>query len=167
MTILFAAGNAGVDANSDGKIDNGSVGSPATAKNDITVGASENDRPPTGSSCPGGNNGYANFALINPTTPTFSDVPIGSTFYADIETLAARTILSGATCSGGSGLCFRPNDNVRRGELSKVVRRAMEASGTPIPGSTPTATTAPGQPTSTPIPQPTSTPIPQPTNTPG
>ena len=44
MTILFSAGNAGVDANANGVIDSGSMGSPGTAKNVITVGASENDR---------------------------------------------------------------------------------------------------------------------------
>ena len=44
MTITFSAGNAGVDANGDGVIDGGSIGAPATAKNVISVGASENDR---------------------------------------------------------------------------------------------------------------------------
>lgn len=45
FAILFAAGNDGSDANSDGKIDLTSVTSPGTAKNCITVGASENQRP--------------------------------------------------------------------------------------------------------------------------
>ena len=45
MTITFSAGNAGADNNNDGLVDNDSIGSPATAKNVITVGASENDRP--------------------------------------------------------------------------------------------------------------------------
>lgn len=44
ILITFSAGNAGIDANSDGIVDNGSMGSPATAKNALTVGASENDR---------------------------------------------------------------------------------------------------------------------------
>jgi len=44
MLILFAAGNAGTDANSNGEIDFDSMGSPATSKNVLTVGASENDR---------------------------------------------------------------------------------------------------------------------------
>ena len=43
MLITFSAGNAGVDANGDGVIDNDSTDSPATAKNVLTVGASEND----------------------------------------------------------------------------------------------------------------------------
>ncbi|WP_407355792.1 PGF-pre-PGF domain-containing protein [Methanolobus sp. WCC5] len=44
MLILFSAGNSGIDANSDGVIDQGSIGSPGTAKNCLTVGASENER---------------------------------------------------------------------------------------------------------------------------
>ncbi|MBV9791828.1 MAG: S8 family serine peptidase, partial [Chloroflexi bacterium] len=44
MTITFSAGNEGTDANANGVIDNDSTGSPATAKNVITIGASENDR---------------------------------------------------------------------------------------------------------------------------
>ena len=45
MVVCFAAGNPGQDANSNGVIDLGSVQAPGTAKNCITVGASENDRP--------------------------------------------------------------------------------------------------------------------------
>ncbi len=44
MVITFSAGNEGIDANSDGVIDNDSIGSPGTSKNVITVGASENQR---------------------------------------------------------------------------------------------------------------------------
>ena len=44
MIILFSAGNSGMDANRDGKVDPDSMGSPGTAKNCITVGASENVR---------------------------------------------------------------------------------------------------------------------------
>ncbi len=42
LLIIFAAGNSGKDNNRDGVIDQGSVGSPGTAKNTLTVGASEN-----------------------------------------------------------------------------------------------------------------------------
>jgi subtilisin family serine protease len=45
MLVTFSAGNEGIDANSDGVIDNDSMGAPATAKNVLTVGASENSRP--------------------------------------------------------------------------------------------------------------------------
>lgn len=42
MLILFAAGNSGIDRDRDGRVDPGSVGSPGTAKNVLTVGASKN-----------------------------------------------------------------------------------------------------------------------------
>ena len=42
MLIIYAAGNSGVDKNKDGRIDPNSVGPPGTAKNTLTVGASEN-----------------------------------------------------------------------------------------------------------------------------
>ncbi|MEZ5335429.1 MAG: S8 family serine peptidase [Methanolobus sp.] len=45
MLILFSAGNSGRDLNYNGVIDMGSIGSPGTAKNCLTVGASENYRP--------------------------------------------------------------------------------------------------------------------------
>jgi subtilisin family serine protease len=46
FTILFAAGNDGIDAQDPlGVVDQDSLGAPATAKNAITVGASENNRP--------------------------------------------------------------------------------------------------------------------------
>jgi len=45
MTILFSAGNSGVDSNSDGEIDDDSLGAPSTGKNVVTVAAGENDRP--------------------------------------------------------------------------------------------------------------------------
>lgn len=44
MIITYAAGNAGTDANGDGVVDSGSMNMPGTAKNVITVGASENVR---------------------------------------------------------------------------------------------------------------------------
>ncbi|MBC7224599.1 MAG: S8 family serine peptidase, partial [Anaerolineae bacterium] len=42
--VVVAAGNAGVDADRDGVVDRASVGTPATAKNCLAVGASENYR---------------------------------------------------------------------------------------------------------------------------
>src|SRR4029079_5506799 len=44
MCIVVAAGNDGTDAHGDGQINLGSVTSPGTAKNCITVGACENLR---------------------------------------------------------------------------------------------------------------------------
>lgn len=44
MLLVFAAGNDGIDGNRDGVIDLDSMVSPGTAKNVLTVGASENQR---------------------------------------------------------------------------------------------------------------------------
>ncbi len=43
MVITFSAGNSGTDSNRDGVVDLDSMGSPGTAKNCITVGASESN----------------------------------------------------------------------------------------------------------------------------
>ncbi|THV26538.1 S8 family serine peptidase [Glycomyces paridis] len=53
MLVLFAAGNDGEDADADGLIDPDSMGSPGTAKNCLTVGATENDRPSGSDPAPG------------------------------------------------------------------------------------------------------------------
>ncbi len=42
MLLMFAAGNSGQDENNDGRVDEDSIGTPATAKNVLSVGASEN-----------------------------------------------------------------------------------------------------------------------------
>ena len=42
MLVMFAAGNSGEDKNNDGRVDEDSIGTPATAKNVLSVGASEN-----------------------------------------------------------------------------------------------------------------------------
>ncbi|MBN1371976.1 MAG: S8 family serine peptidase [Anaerolineaceae bacterium] len=44
MTVVVSAGNDGVDVNDDGYVDLNSITSPATAKNVITIGASDNER---------------------------------------------------------------------------------------------------------------------------
>jgi serine protease AprX len=70
--ICFSAGNDGTDNNKDGVIDAGSVGSPGTAKNCITVGASENDRPSF--KFPGDRNKYGEGWPANfPAEPIASD----------------------------------------------------------------------------------------------
>jgi hypothetical protein len=53
MLVLFAAGNDGEDFDSDGLIDPDSMGAPGTAKNCLTVGASENNRPNGSDPAPG------------------------------------------------------------------------------------------------------------------
>ena len=45
--VLYSAANNGVDADANGVIDTDEIASPATAKNVLTVGAMENNRPPS------------------------------------------------------------------------------------------------------------------------
>jgi hypothetical protein len=103
MVITFSAGNEGTDANSNGVVDNDSIGSPATAKNVLTVGASENARADnypcdmsltytsqdayqTGQTCNSMGGNQANFLgtwgsrypADFPTNPLFSDVTAGN-----------------------------------------------------------------------------------------
>src|SRR5207248_2185472 len=61
MLLVFAAGNAGVDANADNATDAGSIGPPATAKDTLAVGASEDQR---------GNNFTS--GELTPGTPLYS-----------------------------------------------------------------------------------------------
>jgi hypothetical protein len=55
----------------------------------------------------------------------FTDVPEGSTFYDFVVCMACQGIISGYTtgCETGDP-CFRPNNNVTRGQLSKIVANA-------------------------------------------
>jgi hypothetical protein len=55
----------------------------------------------------------------------FTDVPPGHTFYAAIRCLACRGIINGYTrgCETGDP-CFRPGNNVTRGQLAKIVSNA-------------------------------------------
>lgn len=48
MLVTVAAGNAGTDADRDGVVDSSSLNAPASAKNVLTVGASESGRPAGG-----------------------------------------------------------------------------------------------------------------------
>jgi hypothetical protein len=60
-----------------------------------------------------------------PATPTFVDVPPAHPFYRYIEAAAAAGIVSGYTCGAPGEPCpgayFRPNNDVTRGQLSKIV----------------------------------------------
>lgn len=57
--------------------------------------------------------------LHTPATPTFSDVPAGSPFFAFVETAVYKTVVSGYT--DGS---FRPGSDATRAQLAKIVQRA-------------------------------------------
>jgi hypothetical protein len=60
------------------------------------------------------------WALQNPATPSFSDVPAGSTFYTYIETAVCHAVLGGY--SDGT---FRPNASATRGQIAKIVYNAV------------------------------------------
>ncbi len=86
---------------------------------------------------------------LSPTiTPThaphigqFEDVPPGSTFYTFVECMGTRGIIGGYPCGGPGEPCyvppkpyFRTNNNVTRGQVSKMVASAAGWSD-PVPSS--------------------------------
>jgi hypothetical protein len=62
----------------------------------------------------------AGWPLINPTTPTFSDVPVENPFYTYIETAFCHGVITGY--SDGT---FRPFNNATRGQISKIVYESV------------------------------------------
>jgi hypothetical protein len=65
---------------------------------------------------------------VPPDRQTFSDVPPAGTFWVWVERIASRAIISGYPCGGPGEGCdplqrpyFRPNNNVTRGQLAKIV----------------------------------------------
>jgi len=82
MVIVFAVGNDGQDANGDGIIDPTSARPPATAKNAIAVGATENRRPTLSPLSPYQNYGQFSGLVANP----LRNDPMGD---AGIDGLAA------------------------------------------------------------------------------
>ena len=67
----------------------------------------------------------ANLPAYTPATPTFRDVPATNPFYTYIERAAHANVISGYNCGGVGepcpGLYYRPNNNITRGQFSKVV----------------------------------------------
>jgi hypothetical protein len=86
--------------------------------------------------------GVTETATVSPTpVPTscpveFNDVPPGSTFYDFIRCLACRGIVGGYPCGGPGEPCpgsyYRPNNNVTRGQVSKIVSESA-AFTDPVP----------------------------------
>jgi hypothetical protein len=58
-----------------------------------------------------------------PTTPTFDDVPLGHTFYTDIEWLAAEGVTKG--CNPPDNDLFCPDASVTRGQMAAFLHRAL------------------------------------------
>jgi hypothetical protein len=67
----------------------------------------------------------AGWSVLNPATPTFSDVPTTDPFYAFIETAVCHEIVSGY--ADGT---FRPYNDATRGQISKIVYLAVTDDGT-------------------------------------
>jgi len=80
----------------------------------------------------------AGWTLVNPQTASFSDVPIGTTFYQFVETAVNHGIVSGY--SDGT---FRPNNAVSRQQLSKILVLAAGWSQVNPTPTTPTFTDVP------------------------
>lgn len=76
--LVVAAGNGGDDGDADGVIDGGSIAAPGSAKNVLTVGATENDRPPAGGGC-----SFTTPENFCWTRFAFSGVPFASDFVSD------------------------------------------------------------------------------------
>ncbi len=129
--ILFAAGNDGHDGNSNGVIDADSLLVQATAKNCLTVGASENDRPagsipPPGYDIPYGTGSWLDKFPVNPIrTDHVSDDPEGMAAFSSRgptddgrikpDVVAPGTnILSVRSSVGGEGWGLLPVGDARR-----------------------------------------------------
>ena len=64
-------------------------------------------------------------ATLTACTIEFTDVPEGSTFYSYMKCMACLGIINGyATGCETGNPCFRPNNNITRGQLSKIVANA-------------------------------------------
>ena len=69
-------------------------------------------------------------ATVTVCTIEFTDVPPDNTFYSNVRCLACRGIISGYQCGGPGEPCdgnnpyFRPNNNITRGQIAKVVSNA-------------------------------------------
>lgn len=90
--ILFAAGNSGVDKNRDGVIDLGSIASPGTAKNVLTVGSSENLVAQGGIQKP--------ISELRPAKENWPVNPISSSYLSDNEKGIAAFSSRGPTRDG-------------------------------------------------------------------
>jgi hypothetical protein len=65
--------------------------------------------------------------LHYPDVPTFTDIPLGHTFYPYVQALACRNLVSGYNnsppCTTGTP-CYLPANNVTRGQMAKFISNA-------------------------------------------
>ncbi|MEO8287667.1 MAG: S-layer homology domain-containing protein [Chloroflexota bacterium] len=83
----------------------------------------------------------AGFTDPAPTTNTFADVPVGSTFHVYVERLLLNRpgVMSGYPCGGPGEPCdpqqrpyFRPNATLSRGQASKIVSNTFFPNCQPV-----------------------------------
>jgi hypothetical protein len=77
-----------------------------------------------------------NLPQVTPPNGHFTDVPVGSTFYTFVESAYSSGLISGYACGRPSEPCdaqnrpyFRPNADVTRAQLSKII---VSAAGWPL-----------------------------------
>lgn len=72
----------------------------------------------------------ANWTLESPSTSTFDDVPVGSTFFRWVETVASHGVVTGYPCGTvPAGPCtvpankpyFLPGENATRAQIAKII----------------------------------------------
>ncbi|HUS16337.1 MAG TPA: S-layer homology domain-containing protein, partial [Chloroflexia bacterium] len=78
----------------------------------------------------------AGWPAVNPTTPTFADVPAGSPFYGFVEAASAHGLVSGYACGSAGEPCdgqnrpyFRQTNPATRGQIAKIVYAAQQSGG--------------------------------------
>jgi subtilisin-like proprotein convertase family protein len=109
---------------------------PPTSSRTSTPGNSPTQTPGTGSVTPIPSHTPTATGTATPCTLAFNDVPPGSTFYPWIRCLVCRGIVGGYPCGGPGEPCpgsyYRPNNNVTRGQVSKIVAESAGFSD-PVP----------------------------------
>ena len=138
IVVLFAAGNDGIDGDSNGEIDLDSLGSPSTAKNSITIGASENYRPIYGGDADN-ISGMARFSSRGPTDdgrikPDFvaPGTYILSTFSRSAGTTACWDLVNASYCYMGGTSMATP---LAAGATALLLQHLMENRGIANPSS--------------------------------
>ena len=70
----------------------------------------------------------AGWALVSKSTATFSDVPVGSTYYTFVETAYANHAISGY----GDGT-FKPGNQATRGQIAQITMSAATVQEAKLP----------------------------------
>lgn len=111
--ICFAAGNDGIDRDANGQIDLGSVSPPGSAKNCITVGATENNRPTfTGTY---GQGWPSDFPTDPIASDRIADNPEGMAAFSSRGPTLAQRIKPDVVAPGTFILSSRSRDTASRG----------------------------------------------------